>query len=55
MKQTFVIIGQRLIKIIGESGLIRKSDVDTFPNWPRAADAPNNTVHDGLYMATETP
>lgn len=52
---TFVIIGQRLIKIIGEGGLIRKSHVYSFSNRPRATDAPDNTVDDGLYVTTETP
>lgn len=48
-------VGQRLIKIVRERGLIRKTDVHPFANGPRAPNAPYDAVDDGLYVATETP
>jgi hypothetical protein len=50
-----VSIGQRLIEIVRESGLIGKTDVYTFANGPRAPNTSYNAVDDGLYMSTETP
>jgi len=48
-------VGQRLIEIVRESGLIGKTDVYTFANGPRASNAPYNAVDDSLYVPTEAP
>jgi len=50
-----VSVGQWLIEIVRESGLIGKTNVYTFANGPRAPNAPYNAVDDSLYVPTETP
>lgn len=52
---TFVSVGQRLVKIVGERRVVGKLDVNALADRPWASNSANYTMDNCLHVSAESP